>query len=230
MNAKAGLTGLVNKLVFRLGFILILAGVTFGANIAPAFACAAQPAPSSYPRYTLQERAGLVPYVFSGTITKIQNGDTAIAVVDVKLYYKGGGPHTVKVSGFSRGADCQETVKVGQQAVFFTYGDPTNGLKVTSTLNPSQYVKPTEPITDQFLAEVTQAVGHQPAAPFQDAVITPGQTVKPTVGNGPTNGDVPIDHPVKPGVDVIALLVGAIAVVIVVSVVVGVSGGFIFLR
>lgn len=212
MKAKTGLTRLVNNLVFRFGVISILAGVTFGANIAPAFACAYQPAPSSYPKYTLKERVGLVPYVFSGTITDIKYGEKAIATVKVQLYFKGNGPSTVKISGFSSGADCQETVEINQQAVFFTFGDATTVLTVTSRLNVSQYVKPTEPISGQFLADITQVTGREPLKP---PVETATPTANPTVANSPApiTGDVVVG-PTAPGkIDVISVLAAGITVV-----------------
>lgn len=190
MTMKLGMLRLVNKLAVKIGAILILAVLILSANVAPAFACAAQPRPSDYPQYTLKERVDKVDYVFSGTITNIQYGDTAVATVTVQKYYKGGGYQTVKIRGFSSGADCQETVQVGQQAVFFVFGDPASGFRVTSTLNTQNYVDPTEKITDPFLAELVQTIGHQPSYPFTEDVITPGPTVKntPVTAKGPASG------------------------------------------
>ncbi len=215
MKPKTGLTGLVNNLVFRFGVILILAGVTFGANIAPAFACAVQPAPSSYPKYTLKERVGLVPYVFSGTITDIKYGEKAIATVKVQLYFKGNGPSTVKISGFSSGADCQETVEINQQAVFFTFGDATTVLTVTSRLNVSQYVKPTDPISSQILADITQVTGREPLKPPVETATPTAPTASPTVANSPApiTGDVVVGRTAPDKIDVISVLAAGITVV-----------------
>ena len=213
MNLKTGVASLVNNLAFRIGAILMLAILTLSANVSSAFACAAVPPPSAYPQYTLKERADHVSYVFSGTITNIQYGNTAVATVDVKQYYKGGGPRTVKISGFSTGADCQESVQVGQQAVFFVQGDPSRGFRATNRLDTANYVDPTEKITDQFLAELVQATGHQPTYPFTDDVITPGPTVK----NPPSSGL---------NLEVTGTVVGAIAIVFVIVMTLG--GRFFF--
>jgi hypothetical protein len=161
-SSKTNLT----NLSVRSSLILGLVAVLFSLSIIPALACAAQPPPSAYPTYTLKERISLAPYVFSGTITDIKYGETAVATVKVQSYFKGSGPATVKISGFSSGADCQEMVNKGQQAVFFTFGDATTTLKVTSKLDPSKYVKPTDPLTDQFVSQVKEATGQEPIAPL----------------------------------------------------------------
>ncbi len=164
----------------RSSLILTLVAILFTLSIIPAFACAAQPPPSAYPTYTLRERINLVPYVFSGTITDIKYGETAVATVKVQSYFKGSGPATVKISGFSSGADCQEMVQVNQQAVLFTFGNPVTGLKVTSKLDPPHYVKATEPLTAQFLNQVKEATGQEPVASL------PG-TAAQTGGSANTN-------------------------------------------
>ena len=164
--------------------VLFLVAVLFSLSIIPAFACAAQPPPSAYPTYTLKERIDLVPYVFSGTITDIKYGDTAVATVKVQLYNKGAGPAVVKISGFSSGADCQETVNKGQQAVFFTFGDAGTVLKVTSKLDPSNYVKPTDPVSDRFLSQVKEAAGQAPVAPLPGTANQPGGSANTNLAIG----------------------------------------------
>lgn len=179
-SPKTNLTNLTS----RSFVILILVAVLFSLSIIPAFACAAQPAPSSYPQYTLKERVDHVPYVFSGTIVDLEYKDTTVAVVRVTNYFKGSGPEIVRISGFSRGADCQETVTKNQQAFFFVSGSPATGFHASSTLDTANYVKPTDPLSDKLSADIQQATGQKLAVPVSNTAIQPAGSANTNLAIG----------------------------------------------
>jgi hypothetical protein len=91
----------------------ILLGMVFSQ---PASAC--KPAPGSSPA-TLETRVQQTPYVFDGTVTKI-NEDTL--TIRVNRYFKGKGSRIITLKGFNRTSCDNFITKTGARYLFFAKG------------------------------------------------------------------------------------------------------------
>jgi hypothetical protein len=97
----------------------VLLGMVFSQ---PASAC--RPAPGSVPA-TLETRVNQTPYVFDGTVTRV-NEDTL--TIRVNRYFKGKGSRIINLKGFNRTSCDTFITKPGARYLFFAKGTGRKNL------------------------------------------------------------------------------------------------------
>ncbi|MDY7013714.1 MAG: hypothetical protein SVX43_09000 [Cyanobacteriota bacterium] len=83
--------------------------------IAPKFANACSPVPGSRPA-AIAQRVSQTPYVFEGTVTRV---DGATLAIRVNRYFKGQGPETVRLEGFNQHSCHTFITEPGGRYLFF---------------------------------------------------------------------------------------------------------------
>ncbi len=99
-------------------FAFMLLGTIFSP---PASAC--RPAPGSSPA-TLATRVDQTPYVFDGTVIRVNEDRLTIRV---KRYFKGKGPRIVTLRGFNRTSCDNFITTTGTRYLFFANNAPKDG-------------------------------------------------------------------------------------------------------
>ncbi len=130
----------------------------------PALACT--PPPGGLPPYTVADRTNAAEVVVEGTIVALTDADNygaiKTATVEVRLYFKGDGPAVVSIARFGPSSLCLSPVSVGQHWIFYTTGDPRTGL----TAHYLSQFDAVDPATPDNVAQVIDAVGHDPVRPY----------------------------------------------------------------
>lgn len=124
--------------------------------------CACTPPPGGHPVYSVAERTDAAGVVLEGTVTEVTGDFFFSAVVAVERYFKNRGPETATIANLGSSSLCLSMVVVGQEGVFYTYGNPDTGLSA-NYLSAGDAVDPaTAEVADQVIA----AVGHAPVPPY----------------------------------------------------------------
>ncbi len=84
-----------------------------------------------------------------------------VADVQVRRYFKGNGPATVKISHLGPTTVCLSPVTVGDHKIFYAQGDPNSGL-IAAYLSQFDAVAPAGPDT---IAQVEAVTGVTPVVP-----------------------------------------------------------------
>jgi hypothetical protein len=145
--------------------------------------------PTTAPDWTppsIQDRVSEADIVLEGTVTSVTIGsDSEVATLRVSKYYKGQGPVNIKIRGFGPETDCRTPIEVGNQAIFFTYGDPNTVLRVGRWYqsDPDKIASSSrigydvvENINPSIISEIIKATGRDPVLPNN---ITSAATLAP---------------------------------------------------
>jgi hypothetical protein len=164
-NALARLTKWV-CLVLALNIILILA-------VPAPSALACTPPPGGLPPYTVADRVNAAEVVLEGTIVALTDENDYFAIktatVAVDRYFKEIGPVIVTIAHFGPSSLCLSEVSVGQRWIFYTTGDPATGL----TAHYLSQFDAVDPATQEVIAQVIAAVGHDPVLPYGHWIYLP---------------------------------------------------------